>query len=111
MTDRAEFDTPFEELKADHDYERYRDELLFERPEFDPPEWDFWTEHDDEMLDIEERFDRGQYDETADESVPCSHTSVAEGAGYPERSGRCAVLAVCEDCDEVLGQVGWDSVL
>ena len=43
---------------------------------------------------------------------PCEHRHVAETATYPSSpSGRCALIAVCEDCGEALGQVGWDSVL
>lgn len=41
----------------------------------------------------------------------CRHEHWSEEAGYPDRSGRCAVFAVCEDCGAVGRQTGWDSVL
>lgn len=44
------------------------------------------------------------------EPEPCRHRHTSEEMAYPQRDGRCAVLAVCEDCGEVLGQVGWDRV-
>jgi hypothetical protein len=43
--------------------------------------------------------------------VLCTHRSVAEEAGYPDRSGRCRVYRRCEDCGQFLGEIGWDSVL
>lgn len=44
-------------------------------------------------------------------TVECAHTSVSHEAGYPDRSGRCRVYEVCEDCGAVGRQTGWDSVL
>ncbi len=58
--------------------------------------------------------DVGQYDEPVwlREDEPCRHEHVATETGYPvDRSGRCEVMFICEDCGQQLGHAGWDSVL
>jgi len=71
----------------------------------EPIGWDY-PSHDDP-------YDPDDYlpgDEEDDEDE-CPHASVDEKAGPPDPTGRCRTYAVCEDCGEELGEVGWDSVL
>lgn len=74
---------------------------------------DWWTPEDDMALEQDELFEAGYYDNDTepDPEPPCEHRHWSEAAAYPDRPGRCAVLAVCENCGEVLGQMGVDSVL